>query len=203
MPEPVVDVKRAIAWVRRHADELGVDPAFVAVAGGSAGGHLAALVALTPGRDDLQPGFEDADTSVQACVPVYGVYDLADDLGLQVPGMDGFLARYVLKADPDEDPERWDTSSPLRQVGPQAPPVLAVHGARDTLASPAVARAFVARLREVATRPVGYVELPGAQHAFDLFPSIRTAHTVLGMARFLAVVRARSACEDGSDVFYS
>ena len=81
-PDHLVDVKRAIAWVREHADEFGVDPDFVAITGGSAGGHLAALAALTADVDDYQPGFEDADVSVQAAVPFYGVYDFTNRNGV-------------------------------------------------------------------------------------------------------------------------
>ena len=62
--------------------EYGGDPSFVAVTGGSAGGHLAAMLALTGERpQSLQPGFEDVDTTVQACVPHYGVYDFTDESG--------------------------------------------------------------------------------------------------------------------------
>src|SRR5690349_8356251 len=75
-PTQIVDVKRAIAWVHDNIKEYGGDSSYVVITGGSAGGHLAALAALTPGLDDFQPGFEDADTSVSACVPFYGVYDL-------------------------------------------------------------------------------------------------------------------------------
>ena len=57
-PDHLVDVKRAIAWIRDNADELGVDPEFIAVTGGSAGGHLTALVALTANQPRFQPGFE-------------------------------------------------------------------------------------------------------------------------------------------------
>src|SRR5215208_2692760 len=78
-PEHAVDVKRAIAWVREHAEEYGVDPNFIALAGGSAGGHICAFVALTADDRSLQPGFEDADTSVAAAVPFYGVYDMLDE----------------------------------------------------------------------------------------------------------------------------
>src|SRR2546429_3426223 len=74
-PAQIVDVKRAIAWVKEHAEEYGADPNFIVVTGGSAGGHLSALAALTPNDPAWQPGFEDADTSVQAAVPYYGVYD--------------------------------------------------------------------------------------------------------------------------------
>lgn len=191
-PDHLVDVKRAIAWVRAHADELGVDPGMVAVVGGSAGGHLAALAALTPDRPDLQPGFEDADTSVQAAVPIYGVYDPADEHGKQVPGLRWFLARFVIKADVEEAPDRWRTASPMAQLGPHAPPMFVVHGDRDSITSPQEAVAFAANLQERSRAPAGLLLLPGAQHAFDMFPSIRSAHLVLGLARFLAVVHQRT-----------
>ena len=80
-PGHLVDLKRALVWIREHADEYGVDPNFIAVTGGSAGGHLCALMALTQNDPAFQPGFEDADTSVQAAVPFYGVYDLTDREG--------------------------------------------------------------------------------------------------------------------------
>ena len=62
-PAHIVDVKRAIAWIREHIAEYGGDPSYLAITGGSAGGHLAALAALTPNDPAYQPGFEDADTS--------------------------------------------------------------------------------------------------------------------------------------------
>ncbi|HEU5111285.1 MAG TPA: alpha/beta hydrolase, partial [Micromonosporaceae bacterium] len=80
-PEHVVALKRALAWVREHGPEYGADPSFVVVTGGSAGGHLAALLALSQNDPAFQPGFEDADTSVQGCVPHYGVYDFAAETG--------------------------------------------------------------------------------------------------------------------------
>ncbi|MCB0936536.1 MAG: alpha/beta hydrolase, partial [Mycobacterium sp.] len=75
-PAHIIDVKRALAWVKREIGNYGGDPEFVALTGGSAGGHLTALAALTPREPIFQPGFEDADTSVVAAVPVYGLYDL-------------------------------------------------------------------------------------------------------------------------------
>ncbi len=190
-PGHLIDVKRAIAWVRDHADELGADPSFVAVAGGSAGGHLAALTALTAGREDLQPGFEETDTSVQAAVPFYGVYDFTNRHDTEPEGIvDRFLEPHVMQASPEEAPERYALASPLDQVGPHAPPMMVIHGERDTLASPEGARRFVEAQARAGTRPV-QVWLPGAQHAFDVFPSVRTAIVLRGVARFLAVCRAR------------
>jgi acetyl esterase/lipase len=81
-PDHLVDVKRAIAWVREHAAEYGADPELVCPTGGSAGGHLCALAALTDDDPAYQPGFEDADTSVAAAVPFYGIYDLTDADGV-------------------------------------------------------------------------------------------------------------------------
>ena len=74
-PDHIVDVKRALAWVKENIADYGGDPNFVAISGGSAGGHLSALAALTPNDPKFQPGFEEADTSVVAAVPVYGRYD--------------------------------------------------------------------------------------------------------------------------------
>ncbi|HJP66526.1 MAG TPA: hypothetical protein VKA30_09520, partial [Actinomycetota bacterium] len=53
------------------------------------------------------------------------------------------------------------------------------------------ARSFVERLREVSRDPVAYAELPGTQHAFDVFPSIRTAHVVRAIERFADWVHSR------------
>src|SRR6478735_2050447 len=77
-PDPIVDIKRAIAWVHEHAHEYGGDPQQIFLTGGSAGGHLSALAALTMNDPTLQPGFEDADTSVVAAMPLYGDYDWLD-----------------------------------------------------------------------------------------------------------------------------
>ena len=186
-PAQIIDVKRALAWVKEHAREYGGDPRFVAITGGSAGGHLAALAALTPGDPAYQPGFEDADTSVQVAVPFYGVYDLAGSIGTprSVQMRDRFLARRLLFADPSKDLERFRQASPLARVHAGAPPMLVIHGARDSLVEVEQARHFVRALREVSRQPVAYAELPGTQHAFDIFPSIRSAAVTRGVERFL------------------
>jgi hypothetical protein len=71
-PDHVIDVSGRSRGVREHAEDRR-RPDFIAISGGSAGGHLAALAALTSDDMSLQPSFEEADCSVQAAVPFTGV----------------------------------------------------------------------------------------------------------------------------------
>ncbi len=190
-PDHLVDVKLALRWIRERVADYGGDPAFVALTGGSAGGHLSSLAALTANDPEYQPGFESADTSVSACVPFYGVYDVANELGSpRHASIERFLARVVMKATLDEDPQRYRKASPLHRVHAGAPPFFVIHGTHDSLAPVEDARALVRRLRERSQRPVVYAELPGAQHAFELFHSLRTRHVVRGVERFLTRLHA-------------
>lgn len=189
MPEHVVDVKRAIAWVRDHADEYGVDPERICITGGSAGGHLCALAALTPDDRSLQPGFEGADTSVRAAVAFYGLYDLLDAERRYYRHIrDWLMAKVVIKRDRDTDPDAFRRVSPTHRVHPGAPPFMVFHGEHDSLVPVDDARAFARRLEQVSSNPVLYVELPGSEHAFDLAPSLRCARVVEGIERFLRTV---------------
>ena len=92
-PDHLIDVKRALAWIKRHGAEYGADPDFVVVTGGSAGGHLAALVALTANDPEYQPGFEDVDTTVQALRPVLRRLRLPRPPRRPRQGVDGALPR--------------------------------------------------------------------------------------------------------------
>lgn len=193
-PDHVVDVKRALAWVREHAADYGADPDFVCITGGSAGGHLCALAALTADDPELQPGFEDADTSVAAAVPFYGVYDLTDPETVYYPELrEWVLERNVFKSRFADEPQRFRAASPTHRVRVDAPPFLVIHGDSDTLVPVADARRFVAALREASESPVLYAELAGAEHAFDIVPSVRTARVVETIERFLATIRADSS----------
>jgi acetyl esterase/lipase len=190
-PDHIVDAKRAMAWVRANIADYGGDPDLVVVSGGSAGGQLASLVALTAGDPAFQPGFEELDAHADACVAFYAVYDLTNRDGLRGNGFLWFLERAVMKAKLAQRPELFRDASPMDRVGPDAPPFMSIHGANDSLVPVAEARQFVQRLRAVSREPVVYAELPGAQHAFEVFRSVRTAHTVAAVADFLAWVKGR------------
>jgi acetyl esterase/lipase len=186
-PAAVVDVKRALTWIKQNIAGYGGDPGFVAITGGSAGGHLTALAALTAGDAEFQPGFEDADTSVQAAVPLYGVYDWTGGPGTE-PLLQSFLERWVVPGRFADIPDVFTKASPVHRVSPSAPPTFVVHGQRDNLVPVTQARPFVERLRAESPAPVGYAELPGAPHGFDILTSVRALATVHAVSRFLGVV---------------
>jgi len=182
--------------VKEHIAEYGGDPDFVAITGGSAGGHLSSLAALTPGVSEFQPGFEDADTSVQAAVPLYGVYDFLNRDGSGRADMEEMLAWFVFKSSLADTRDVWERASPMSWVGPDAPPFFVIHGTNDSLVPVEQARSFAHMLREESRQPVVYAELPRAQHGFDLFSSVRTLHTLRAIDRFLAVVRSTSGASE-------
>lgn len=162
-PNPLVDTKRVIAWVREKAPEFGADPSQVFLAGSSAGGHLAVSAALTPDHSGLQPGFESADTSVAGVIVLYGY------LGARTDG---------------------PSSSPARLARADAPPMLIIHGAHDTAVPVGSTRRVADTLRRVARRPVVFVELPHTQHSFDLFASVRARSAAHAAESFLDWARA-------------
>ena len=190
-PDHIVDVKRALAWVKDNIADYGGDPNFVAITGGSAGGHLCSLAALSPNEPSFQPGFEDADTSVACAVPLYGVYDLTNRDGTGRADMEQMLTEMVMKVSPTTDPDLWDKASPMSWINPDAPPFFALHGTNDCLVPVEQARSFISMLRDVSTSPVAYAELPGAQHAFDVFASPRSLFAVDAVERFLTAIHNR------------
>jgi acetyl esterase/lipase len=178
--------------VKRHIGEFGGDPSLVFLSGGSAGGHLAALVGLTANDPVWQPGFEDEETGVAGCIPLYGVYDFVDSDKIGNPNLAPILEKRVFE---DFEAESLLAASPISRVGGATPPFLVVHGRGDVLVPVASARAFVSALRARSTQAVGYAELPLAQHAFDNFWSPRTVHLVHAVEHFTTGIAAIRAAE--------
>lgn len=189
-PDPIIDVKRALAWVRAHIADYGGDPDTVFVTGGSAGGHLASLAALTPNLATFQPGFEDVDTSVVGAIPFYGPADFCDRHGIRgrFAAMEPFLSRMVMPGPRVDDPELWELVSPISHVGPHAPPFCIIQGANDVLVYREETRRFADELRDASQQPVVYWEVPGAQHAFDTFNSPRASVAVDAVETFVGYV---------------
>ena len=193
MPSALVDCKAAMAWIRAHIAAYGGDPSFVAVTGGGAGAHLATLMALSFGEPELQPGFEHVDTKPAACVPLHGIYDLADRRQRH-PGRRArlrWLGDNLMPCPLERDALAWDMASPLALLRRDAPPFFVLHGTHDALCPVAEAREFARELGRVSDDPVAYAELDGAQHGWDTLCSPRALHTVRAVTRFLEWCAAR------------
>lgn len=181
-PAPMRDAVAALAWIKREVTAYGGDLERVVVAGGSAGGHLAALLGLAGDDPAWVPEGVDegVDLSVRAVLSFYGVLEMTGDedhwhgLG---KGLRHLLERRVVQRPFTGNEALYHALSPLERITRAAPPFLVVQGTNDTLVDYRVARGFVARFRATAFAPCYYVELPFTQHAFDLTASPRTSAT--------------------------
>jgi acetyl esterase/lipase len=192
-PDHIVDVKRALAWIKENIADYGGDPDFVAITGGSAGGHLCSLAALTPDDPQYQPGFEDADTSVVAAVPIYGRYDWVTTNGSGRKEFIAFLQKFVVKKPFAEHRQVYEDASSIRRLRPDAPPFFVLHGQDDSIIPVQEGREFAEALREVSTSTVAYAEIPHAQHAFDFYYGSPRAHyTARAVEEFLSWVHAKA-----------
>jgi acetyl esterase/lipase len=188
-PEHIIDCKEAVVWIKDHISEYGGDPNFIVVTGGSAGGHLSSLMALTANDPDFQPGFEDKDTSLQGAVPFYGVYDFTNKHQLQKhDGLRNWFETSIMKLSFEGNEEEYEQASPLFRLHKDAPPFLIIHGDKDTLVPVEEARVFSENLRAVSSNSVSYAEISGAQHGFDIFPSLRSEHVKQGIEKFLCLL---------------
>jgi dipeptidyl aminopeptidase/acylaminoacyl peptidase len=116
------------------------------------------------------------------------VYDLLDRGRDQVDTFLRFMEEVVMGSHPEEDPEGWAAYSPIDRIHGDAPPMMIIHGDADVLVPVGGARRFTEALGRSSSNPVVYVELHGAQHAFEVFPSFRTVRTVEYVERFLTWV---------------
>jgi acetyl esterase/lipase len=195
-PAQVLDVTRALGWVKKSVATYGGDPDQVVISGGSAGGQLAALVALSAQNPTWRP--EDmsdvTDWSVRGAMPFYGVLEMTGDelhwrgLGR---GLMSLLEHRIVQIPFAGNEQLYRSMSPFEIIGPDAPPFFVVQGRNDTLVDVQVARDFVERFRDVASAPMYYVELPFTQHAFDISASPRTSATTRAAVAFAESVLQR------------
>lgn len=135
-PAAVHDCKAAVRWLRAHAADYGVDPDRIGAFGGSAGGHLAALVGASAGDAYLegQEGHASFSSAVQAVVSHYGPTDflrMNDAPGrLDHDAPDSPESAFI-GGPIQQNPEQARKASPLAYISETTPPVLMVHGRED------------------------------------------------------------------------
>lgn len=177
-PTNLQDCKRAVWFLRKNAELYGVDPRHIGAVGGSAGGHLAAMLGSTgpsDGLDPSEPGRRDARTpypfGVQAVVFMYGVGDLSRWVSGSAVRRRGIEAlELMLGGTPTEVPDRYRAASPLSYAGPSSAPLLILHGTGDEIISHQESVSFARELEKRGAR--AKLELvEGAGHSFDLQPA--------------------------------
>lgn len=198
-PDMFTDVLRAIAWIKANAAQYGGNPDFIAVTGGSAGGHLTSLCALMPNNPRFKPGFENTDTSISAAIPVYGRFDFLDrfhDLGKGRELSLKFFTDNVMPSTPEQDPELWELASPFAQVNANAPPFFVISSRHDTLIPYGEGRHFADALREKSHNIVLHAELAIGQHAYDILTNPLTDYHNRAIERFLNGVLSDAVREE-------
>jgi acetyl esterase/lipase len=169
-PAAIYDVKAALQFVRATAAEFDIDPDRIALMGDSAGGYLAAMLALAGDRftdryrDDPNAG---SPVKVKAVVGIYGIYDMAAQWTQDMRVSPGdSITQDFLGGSPTQNPQIYRQSSPVNYVKPDRQEVrfLLIHGERDNLVDPLVqSGAFNTALVQAgfASR---LIIIPGAAH---------------------------------------
>ncbi|TPX53865.1 hypothetical protein PhCBS80983_g06124 [Powellomyces hirtus] len=194
-PDHLIDCKRALRWIRLNAHKYGGDPDFVAVSGNSAGGHLAAMLALTQNVETFQPGYNHADFPSWFSAAICGRTSY-DEHWLKVRACPMSLVPSIRAfSGSDSSLKMADNGVDQRSESP-IPPFLIFHGANDNIVPHTTVRHFTKRLAQYfaspfsaaaapgpatdsdprhnkAIPPVMYFEFPYAHHAFDIFNNPR------------------------------
>ena len=169
-PVNLQDCKNAVRYLRAHANDLGIDPARIAVLGGSAGGHLALMVGYTGDDKDLAPAapYPGISDKVSAVIDLYGVTDIGNRKKTEKDGTPTVLRGVdpqVRKLFGETDAE-WKKASPVSHVRSDVPPTLIAHGMRDQIVDRDQSQELLDTLNK-AGATVDIIWLEKAGHTFS------------------------------------
>jgi acetyl esterase/lipase len=162
-PAQLQDAKAALRFLGDHAAQYRIDPARVGLWGGSAGGHLTALTALTCHDTALDPAAAK-DLCASAAVTWYGVFDFAALAAGRGDGIDNAAER-LMGCNGRCGAEVYALASPVSYIDAKDPPFLLIHGADDKVVPIAQSRLGEARLRAAGV-PVETIYISGVDHSF-------------------------------------
>lgn len=157
-PAALEDVREALAWMKRHADELDIDASRFVLLGRSAGGQIASASAVAL-----------RDPAIRGCIAIYAPHDLlfARRFAFEEDVLNSRrLLRNYLGGDPDEASENYRSASAFMLADGETCPTLLLHGTRDTFVWNMQSRRYSQRLGALGARPY-LIELPWAVHGFD------------------------------------
>ena len=130
-PAALDDSKAAVRWMRANAKKFKIDPERIGVMGGSAGGHLSGLLAMTSGLKEFEGKgpYQKESSSVKACIVMASTMDLAAAYGEKTStNVVAFLS-----GTGKEVPEVYKQASPITHVRKGVPPTIFIEGEKDTL----------------------------------------------------------------------
>ncbi len=188
-PAAVYDCKASVRWMRANAGHYRLNPDQIAAAGGSAGGHLAAMLGTTKDDRNLEGDGGNAGFSsrVQAVVAFNGVFDFVSLLTrTQQPQAVRDAVLPFLGGPLDQIPEVWMQASPVAHVSGECPPFLFLHGTGDKTAPYEQTLEMQKALQDVGVRVEVYTA-EGADHGFFNRPPYFQP-TLLRMEQFLRSV---------------
>ena len=160
-PQNVHDCKTAVRWLRANADKYHIDPDRIGVIGGSAGGHLALMVGLPDTDAGLEPKepYGKYSSKVSAVVDLYGPTDLVTR-GKDTSMLPGAFA---------DKPDLYKLASPVSHVRKGNPPVLILHGTKDTTVPLEQSKILADALSKAGVEHE-LIVVEGAPHSFHLEP---------------------------------
>ncbi len=191
-PAHIIDCKSALAWIKDNIEQYGGNPDFVMTAGDSAGGQLSALMALTANHPDYQQDHPELDSRIQGAICFYGVMDFCNLYGTSLNDDAAALwAEQVMGADL-QDPDYkafFQSASAIAQAESHNQPAtipdcLLIHGTHDSLVDVRESRLLAEKLGQVSDNKVIYADVPQAQHAFNVFRSLRSERVLQQVCRF-------------------
>lgn len=187
-PAAIEDCKQAVRWLRAHAKDYNVDPDRIGAIGGSAGGHLSAMLAVTRPEDgfDRNGRYLEFSSAVQAAVPVCGPMDLRAPLAPErYPDDDPVVVRF-LDGPLVKKSEEARRASPIAYGRTDLPPILLVHGDSDNRVVLSQSQSFSNALSAVGA-PHELLVVEGGGHGMGI------ARDEAMLARIVAFFRSHLA----------
>jgi acetyl esterase/lipase len=159
-PQNIYDCKSALRYIRKVAPIHKIDTENIAALGNSAGGHLAMLAAFSADNEQLNAGgfYKQYSSKVNCVVNIYGIADVRK-----------FGGSNFIDGPREENPKAYELASPITHLSKDAPPVLTIHGDKDSLV-PITLSEDLDKLLKSNNIEHEFVIVSGGEHAFTLYP---------------------------------
>lgn len=171
-PTNLLDCKNGVRFLRAHAAEYRLDPARIAVAGGSAGGHLSLMIGATMGKEfEPDAPYPGVSSAVRCVIDMYGIANLSVHGERDATGKPSVTNKLMNDSLADfdaanDEAEVFRVASPIKYFTNGAPPTLIFHGRADPTVDFSQSELLVRVFKERGIEHE-FVALDGIGHTFD------------------------------------